>query len=220
MGGSEHDTPAARAEPGPHPLAEALAATLAAAGGEPRVLVVGAGSGRSLPPLLAAGARVDVLEADLERAAAASRRFANEARLRVARGFYDEPAPFEGGYAAAFSSHALLHGTTSDVARAVDAIRIRLAPGGAFVLTLGSKRDPRFGTGRAVAEDTFAPTSGSEANVAHAFFDAGGVRELLGAFALEEMCEANAGEAVGRWAHEPREAESIVHWWVRARLVQ
>jgi SAM-dependent methyltransferase len=220
MDGSEHVTPAAPAEPGPHPLATALAATLEVASAAPRVLVLGAGSGRNLPPFLAAGARVAVLESNPERAAAVSARFASAPGLSVAHGSYGEPAPFAGGFAAAFSSHALLHGTTSDVARAVAAIRVRLAIGGQFVLTLGSKRDPRFGTGRRVAADTFAPIAGSEAGVAHAFFDAAGVRALLGAFALDDVREAEAGADVGRWAHEPDEAEIIVHWWVRARLAQ
>jgi SAM-dependent methyltransferase len=212
-GVSDSDTTAGPAEPTPHPLALELAARLGAEA-LPRCLLLGIGRGRNLPPLLAAGAAVDAIEDDPERARAAIVRFAASAGVRVARARYAGPHPFSGPYAAALSTHALLHGTPTDVAAALAATHARLAPGAPFFFTLGNKRDPRFGTGVPVAPDTYVDETGSERGVAHCYLDATGVNALLAGFALEHLEERSG--AAGAWAHDAADAERIVHWFVRA----
>jgi hypothetical protein len=200
----------------PHPLARDLAGCLEA---DARVLLLGVGSGRNVPPLLAAGARVDVVEEDPERARAAVDRFAGDGRVRVVRARYAGPIPFAGGFAAALTTHALQHGSLGGVTGAVAAVRSRLAPGAPFFLTLGSKRDPRFASGRRIAPNVAAPLDGSEAGVAHVYLDEPEVRAVLAGFEIESANEASAAETAGRWAHPGAEADGLVHWFVRARRI-
>jgi hypothetical protein len=197
-----------------HPLASALAGTLLP---NARVLLLGIGSGRNVPALLAAGARIEAIEDDAERARAAQARFTSEPRVRISRAAYAGPYAFEGTIDGALSTNALLHGTPHHVAAAVAAARERLGPSAPFYVTLGSKRDPRFGVGRSPARDTFVPSSGSEAGVPHCYFDEAGVRGLMSGFAIEELVERSAAETAGSWAHAPEESASIVHWFVRSR---
>jgi hypothetical protein len=178
-------------------------------------LLLGIGSGRNVAPLLAAGASVDAIEADPELARAAIARFGRSGDVRVARSEYSGPYPFTGPYAAALSTNALLHGTPAAVAAALRATRERLAAGAPFLFTLGSKRDPRFGTGSVAGPDTFVSETGSERGVAHCYFDEAGVRALLAPLTLEGL-EERRGSA-GSWAHDADEAAAIVHWFVRAR---
>ncbi|MBD5657428.1 MAG: hypothetical protein IAI50_19930, partial [Candidatus Eremiobacteraeota bacterium] len=112
------------------------------------------------------------------------------------------------------------HGTPATIAAAIDAVRKRLAPKAPFFVTLGSQRDPRFGTGRLIAPGAFVTLDGSEAGVAHSYFDEAGVRKLFAGFTLDDVRETDASEIVGRWAHSERETAGIVHWWVRARRAQ
>lgn len=210
------DTPAEPPEPTPHPLASALAAALGTTDGW-RVLLLGIGTGRNVPPLLAAGARVDAVEDDPERARAARARFAGESRVRIARAGYGGPYPFAGSFDGALSTHALLHGTPQHVTAALTAVLNRLAPQAPFFLTLGSKRDPRFGTGRPAGPDTFIADDGSEAGVSHCYFDAAGARALLGSFAVDSLEERSATESAGTWAHTADEAATLVHWFARVR---
>jgi len=198
----------------PHPLARELARGLEAGA---RVLLLGVGSGRNVPPLLAADARVDVLEDDPVRARAAAERFAAEPRVRVTRARYAGPIPFAGGFAAALSTHALQHGSLGSVTAAVAGVRSRLGPGARFLLTLGSKRDPRFASGRRIDANVAAPLDGSEAGVAHVYLDEPEVRALLAGFEIESALEASAADTAGRWAHPGAEADGLVHWFVRAR---
>ncbi len=198
----------------PHPLAAELAARLTPGA---RVLLLGAGSGRNVPALLAAGARVDVVEDDAARARAAAERFAGEGRVRIARVRYAGPIPFAGGFAAALSTHALQHGSLGELTSAVAAVRSRLEPGAPFFLTLGSKRDPRFAAGRRIDANTAAPLDGSEAGVAHVYLDEPEVRAVLHGFAIESALEGSAAQTAGHWAHSAAEAAELVHWFVRAR---
>jgi hypothetical protein len=211
------DTPTVPEAPPAHPLALDLAERLASGQGE-RVLLLGIGSGRSVPPFLAIGARVDALEDDAERARAAAVRFAAEPRVRVVRARYVGPFPVAGGLMGALSTHALLHGTPSSVAAAVAAVRNRLRPGAPFFATLGSTRDPRFGRGVRLDEATFAPETGGEAGVPHVYYDETRARALFAAFAVESLVETAAAETVGRWAHDDADAATIVHWFVRASV--
>jgi hypothetical protein len=200
----------------PHPLAEALAQTLAARPEPARALLLGLGSGRNLPPLVAAGVYVDAVEQDAERALAAARRFAATPRTRIVRASYTGPYPFSFGYDGALSTHALLHGTRASVAAAVAAARNRLRAGAPFFLTLGSTADPRFGTGLRIDESSWAPADGSEAGVAHLYLDEQGARELLAGFDVRSLVESSAAETAGRWAHGEAEAVRLVHWFVEA----
>jgi len=181
-------------------------------------LLVGVGNGRNVAPFADTGIRVDAVEADTERARAASLRFAGTPGIRVARVPYAGPFPFSGGFAAALSTNALLHGAPADIARILAAIRSRLRPGGLCYATFGSTRDPRFGRGRRIDAATFAPESGAEVGVPHAYFDERRLRDVLGGFTIDEAREASAAATAGAWAHAPEEAAGIVHWFVKARL--
>ena len=202
-------TPGAAEEPVPHPLATRLAAELAPRTGA-RVLILGAGNGRNVPPLLHAGARVDILEEEPARAIAAMTRFAAQPRVRVTRGRYAGPYPFAGSFDAALSTHALLHGTPAAIGAALTAVRNRLVPGAPLFATFGSQRDPRYGRGTAVAPGTFAADSGDEAGVPHAYFDEPALRALLAGFSVRELGESAA--SAGSWAHAV-ETAALVHWF-------
>jgi SAM-dependent methyltransferase len=181
------------------------------------VLLLGLGNGRHLPPLLAAGHAVDVVEADPARAVEGATRWAGEPRVRIARARYGGPLPFAFGFDGALATHALLHGRPADVAAALSAVGARLRPGAPFAFTLGSSRDPRCGRGTPLAPGSWAPEDGPEAGVAHAYFDEERARALLGGWQLESLEEGSAAETAGGWAHTPREAAALVHWFVRAR---
>ena len=181
-----------------------------------RVLLLGVGNGRNVTPFTDAGVRLDIVEQDPARAREAAERYAATGSVRVARARYVGPYPYASGFTAALSTSALLHGSTDDVARAVAAVRARLAAGAPFFCTLGSTRDPRHGRGRRVAADTFAPDDGPEAGVLHAYFDDTGARAIFAGFTLDDVREGSAADTAGRWTHAAAEAADIVHWFVRA----
>jgi len=181
------------------------------------VLLLGVGSGRNVPPLVAAGASVDIVEADPERAREATIRFAAVPRVRVTRGSYAGPFAFSGGFAGALSTHALLHGGIAGIARAVAAIANRLAPGGALYTTFGSTNDPRYAAGSPIEPFVTAPRDGNEVGVPHAYFDERRLRALLEGFTIDTIVETSAAETAGRWAHDANEARTMLHWFVRAR---
>ncbi len=170
-----------------------------------------------MTPFTQIGLSVDILEQDETRAREAAARYAAGGLVRVHAGAYSEPYSFEGGFAGALSTSALLHGTADAVGRSVAAIRSALRRHAPFFCTLGSTRDPRFGRDRRVDDQTFAPESGSESGVAHAYFDESRLRAMLAGFEIDELREGSAAETVGAWAHTNDEAATIVHWFVRAR---
>ncbi len=215
-GVSGDDTPGAARAPLPHPLARELASSLPR-GNSTRILLLGVGSGRSVPTLLQAATRLEIIEEEPQRARAAAKSYANEPRIRVARVRYAGPYPFAAGFAGALATHALLHGSVAAIGAAIAAVRNRLAANAPFYFTLGSQRDPRFATGRRVDAATVVMETGSEAGVPHVYFDEEAVRALTDGFSLQDLREVNAAESVGRWAHAPEEAAAIVHWFVRAR---
>jgi hypothetical protein len=184
-----------------------------------RVLVVGYGSGRNLPPLLAAGLAIDLYEGDITRAAAAARRFAASSKVRIltALGSPDAANSTVPDCDGALSTHALLHGDAADLSAAIASIHARLRDGAPFYTTLGSTRDPRFGRGRRIDAATFAPDTGEEAGVPHVYLSEREVRAMLRDFTIESLDEVDASEHVGAWAHEPAEAATIVHWFARVR---
>jgi hypothetical protein len=183
-------------------------------------LVLGTGNGRNVTPFTQNGLSVDILEQDETRAREAAARYATVGLVRVHASDYAGPYPIDGGFAGALSTSALLHGTANAVGRSVAAVRLALRRDAPFFCTLGSTRDPRFGHGRRIDEQTFAPESGSEAGVAHAYFDESQLRALFGGFEIDELHEGSAAETVGAWAHTNDEAATIVHWFVRARRVE
>jgi hypothetical protein len=181
-----------------------------------RLLLLGIGNGRNVPPFRAAGIRVDCIEADVERARVARSR-SPDGTPRIIVAPYDELPACEVAYDGALSTNALLHGRASQIARTVATVRERLAPDAFFFATFGSVRDPRFGVGTRIDEATFTPASGSEAGIPHAYFDERRLRALLERFTIESIVEASAAETAGTWAHATDEAATIVHWFVRSR---
>ncbi len=212
-------TPSESQEPPPHPLAAELATVLGVRKEPQRVLILGIGSGRNVAPLAAAGVSIDILESDIPRARDAAIRFAGTPRTRVTRGTYAGPYAFGGGFSAALSTHALLHGRIGEIERALAAIANRLAPGGLLYATFGSERDPRYASGAPLEPFVSAPRSGSELGVPHAYFDEPHLRAMLAAFTIDDLEERSAAETAGRWAHDASEAETMIHWFVRASKI-
>lgn len=176
-----------------HPLAVELVARLQQPGA--RVLDVGAGSGRNSAALATAGFDVRSIP-DAESAS------------------FDAP---DASFAAAIGTHAFLHGTPASVAAMAARVARALKAGGFFYATFASKRDARFGTGTRIADDAFAPESGDEEGVAHAYFDETGVRRALAPhFDVDSITEEDVDAIVGRWAHAQQPTGSV-HWFVRAR---
>jgi hypothetical protein len=179
----------------PHPLAVRLIQALGAA--PARVIDVATGSGRNARALRAAGFEVVAIgdgDATPQRLAAEPRRFA-----------------------AAISTHGLLHGTPASIGALLHAVAERLEPGGLLHATFGSTRDARCGQGTAIEPYVYAPADGDERGVPHAFYDEPRLRALLEAtFDLDRIEERDAGESAGAWAHA-RPLERAVHWFVEAR---
>ncbi|MGH7706693.1 MAG: methyltransferase domain-containing protein [Vulcanimicrobiaceae bacterium] len=202
-------------EPG-HPLAVRLAEHFRDRPTAARVLVLGVGNGRNLPPLLAAGLIVDAIDDDPERVAAVRERFGDEPRLRVARADYPNPAALGRDYDGAVSSSAYLHGTPAKVRAALAALCLIARPGARLLFTLGSKSDSRFGLGSWIDDDTWAPIAGPETGVPHSYFDERDVRALLTAVDVVDLDERDVAAVVGRWAHVDDPRPPQVHWFVEA----
>lgn len=200
-----------------HPLAQELAAHLLRRNpASRRTLVVGLGSGRNLEPLLAARARCTIVDEDPARASAVLARLgaAEAVDLAPAGASYQDLARFGGGFDGALSTHVFLHGTVAAVSGALAVLAGSLSPGAPCFLTLGTTADPRCGHGTPVGDGSWAPSAGPEAGVPHAYFDREQARSALAPFASFEIAEGSG--SAGTWAHEPFEAERIVHWFVRA----
>ena len=180
----------------PHPLAVELIAVLGAGGA--RVIDFASGSGRNARALRAAGFEV----AEIGDADASARAIECIA----------------GTFAAALSTHGLLHGTDEVIGAAVEAIAGKLEPGGRLFATFGSVRDARFAQGLQIQPFVYAPADGDERGIPHAFFDESRLRALLEErFDLESVEERNADEIAGDWAHREKPLRSSAHWFVQAR---
>ncbi|HEV8020737.1 MAG TPA: class I SAM-dependent methyltransferase [Candidatus Lustribacter sp.] len=180
---------------GPHPLAERLIERYRTAGWDGPVLEVAAAEGRSTRAFEAAGIPI------------------------TATGDNDPYTQLPGerdSYAGAFSSHGYLHGATAKVRAGLAELRRVLRPGAPLYITLGSIHDHRFGFGEALDEWTYAPGDGPEIGIPHAFFDRDTIVELLRGFTIESLEEVDVTNIVGTWAHDPAEAEPILHWFVVA----
>jgi hypothetical protein len=168
------------------------------AGSAARVLEFASGRGRNTEALRAAGLTVVAVD---DRTAGST-------------------APLDGlsgPFAAALSTHGLLHGTPRTIGATLAGIAGLLAKGGPLYATFGSVRDARFGSGERIDEFTYAAESGDERGVAHAFFDRGRLRALLEAhFAILSLEEHDAGRSAGHWAHSERPLSAAVHWFAAA----
>ncbi len=123
-----------------------------------------------------------------------------------------------GPYAAALSTHALLHGTPDEIRAGLENVARALEPAAPFYATFGSVRDARYGVGTEVAPFTFAPVDGDEAGVAHAFFDETRLRRVLEeCWIVDDLRETNVDAIAGRWAHEQQPLHDAVHWFARLR---
>ena len=184
--------------PSPHPLAERLIERLQP-GAPARILDFASGSGRNAGAIRSAGFEV----------------------LAVDDGTAASDAPLAGvapGFAAAISTHGLLHGTPARIAAALRAIGDRLVPGGLLFATFGSTRDARFGEGTRIADFTYAPADGDERGVAHAYFDRERLHTLLEpSFEIESLEERGVDEIAGAWAHLERPLAGAAHWFAIAR---
>ena len=187
-----------RAVSQPHPLAQRLIQRLQTRP-QSRVLDFAAGSGRNGEAIRRAGFVVTAIGDD----AASS----------------DAPLAGAGaGFAAAISTHGLLHGTPPAIAARLRAIAGALDRGGLLFATFGSTHDARFGRGERIDASTYAPADGDERGVAHAYFD----RERLGAllaaaFEIESLEERGVDDVAGAWAHAERPLAGAVHWFAIAR---
>jgi hypothetical protein len=182
----------------PHPLAERLIERLGA-DARRRILDFASGSGRNERALRAAGFTVVAIE---DAAAASKTPFAG----------------VTGEFAAAISTHGLLHGTAATVAENLNSIAARLQHNGVVYATFGSSRDARFGMGNSIDESTFASTHGDERGIPHAFFDRTQLLGLLDRkFIVESLDERGVDEIAGGWAHRDRPLRGAVHWFVVAR---
>ncbi len=91
-----------------------------------------------------------------------------------------------------------------------------LKPNAPFYCTFASKRDARYGAGVLIDSDTYAPQSGDEAGVPHAYFDEAPLRELIEeAFVVESLREERVDDVVGSWAHAQQPTGSV-HWFLIA----
>ncbi|HEV3139921.1 MAG TPA: methyltransferase domain-containing protein [Vicinamibacterales bacterium] len=182
------------------------------------VLEIGTGSGRNTRALLDAGIAVTTVEDDAERAMRAAAAFEN-APCTVLRSAYTQIPAKAATFDGALSTHAFLHGTTVKIATMVRTVALLLKSGGLFYATFGSTHDARYGKGDRVEEQTFAPASGEEQGIPHAYFTQEGLRALLEPwYAIESVSERNVDDVVGAWAHPARPAGSV-HWFVRSARI-
>jgi hypothetical protein len=179
-------------------LAEGLIKRLHSRPGS-RILDFAAGSGRNGAALRQAGFEVTMVDD-----AAAS----VEAPL----------AGVTAQYAAAISTHGLLHGAPEAIAARVGAIADALGDGGLLYATFGSVHDARFGEGERIDDATFAPVGGDERGIAHAYFDRERLTTILERrFEVESLEERYVDAIAGSWAHRERPLERSVHWFAIAR---
>jgi hypothetical protein len=119
--------------------------------------------------------------------------------------------------AAGLSTHALLHGTPASLAHELGAIAGSLERDAPLYATFGSVRDARCGTGEERELHVYAPVSGDERGVAHAYFDRARLEALLAPrFTIETMDETGVDAIAGRWAHTTAPLRGAVHWFVVA----
>lgn len=138
-------------------------------------------------------------------------------RALMAAGLAVYTLPLQEPCAAGLTTHALLHGTTREIAEQLSAIARALEPHAPLFATFGSVRDARYGSGERHEPHVYVPLDGDEIGVAHAYFDEARLRALLAPhFTLESMREVDVDEIAGTWAHQNVPLRGAVHWFVVA----
>lgn len=177
---------------------------------------VGTGSGRNLLALVRAGLNVTSLDQDTERVSRLRTQYP-EVEPNLLCASYTQLPRVGNGYDAVLSTHALLHGEVSRIrALLAEILRVLGSEGRAF-FTLGCTADARFGEGRKIAKETFAPTSGDEQGVPHSYFDEKGAHDLLRGFVVEELSQHAVDDVAGKWAHQTSKLRGAAHWFVVAQ---
>jgi hypothetical protein len=202
MSVSDPMAPSSPLDPAPivraHPLALLLVERLRARPGA-RVLDFCTGSGRNAGALRAAGYDVTAIP---------------DAAADRSEFLMPGSAPF----AAAISTHGFLHGTRAAIAARTARIADRLESEAPLYAVFGSVRDARFGSGRRLADETFAPLDGDERGVAHTYFTRVQLDELLRVhYIVERLEETGVDGVAGTWAHRESPLSNAVHWFVIAR---
>jgi hypothetical protein len=128
--------------------------------------------------------------------------------------------PFDGisgRFAAALSTHGLLHGTVLTIGTNLAQIAALLEKNGVLYATFGSVRDARFGQGDAFDRWTYAPRDGDERGVRHCYFDRDRLTGLLDLhFAIESLEERPVDAIAGSWAHQGQPLSGAVQWFATA----
>jgi hypothetical protein len=178
-----------------HPLAYALIDRLNQKRIPGPVIEIGAGKGRNTRALVAAGLDVTPVE--------------------DATPYTQLPAR-SASMAAALSTHAYLHGTSSKLRLGIAELARVLRKGAPVLLTFGSIDDVNYGFGEQIDENTFVPGDGPEKGVPHVYLDRGGVVDLMRGFTIESLEQVDVDAVVGRWAHSESEPPGKRHWFVTA----
>jgi SAM-dependent methyltransferase len=172
----------------PHPAVAALVPVLKARGAK-HVLDLGCGIGRHALLFAEHGFVVEAIDG----AAAGldfARREATARGLRLRLRHADADAlPFANeGFDYVLSWNVIFHGSMGDVGRRLAEIWRVLKPRGLYQGTMLSKRDAQFGSGPAVAPDTFIRGSDPKAH-SHYYCDLVGLATLLAGFELLSLTQ-------------------------------
>jgi hypothetical protein len=125
--------------------------------------------------------------------------------------------PKRAAFAAALSTHTLLHGTAASLEHDLAIIAGALEDGAPFYATFGSTRDARYQRGTFIEPHVYAPEDGDERGVAHAYFDQVRLFDLLAPhFTVESMREVGVDDIAGKWAHQTAPLSGAIHWFVVA----
>jgi SAM-dependent methyltransferase len=108
---------------------------------------------------------------------------------------------------AVISLYVIYHNTLANMKKTIAEIHRVLRPGGLALLTFMSKRSYRYGRGRQLEPDTFAPDVGADEGIPHHFSDRGKVERLLNAFHLLQI-------DLDEWIDDQGQRHS--HWQVLA----
>ncbi|MFO8034512.1 MAG: class I SAM-dependent methyltransferase [Candidatus Bipolaricaulota bacterium] len=172
--------------------------------GAGRVLDVGCGAGRHMVFLARQGFQVygiDDSPAGLAHARAWVEQEGLEAEFR--RGEMTMLPYRDGFFDGVVCVFTIYHGTLAQVRKAVAEIRRVLRPGGAALITFKSRESYRFGCGRQIEPNTFAPDEGDDAGTPHHYSDRGEVEELLSGFSVLRLFHLQQGAK-----------EHLSAWWV------
>ena len=212
---SANDLPDTSEPPVAHPLAYDLARELASHASPVRVLLLGVGSGRNLPVLIAACAHVEAIEEDDARFRDVAARFP---LADVRRAAYAGPYPYAPGFAGTLSDARSLAWSPSRGHFGDRSGPRRIVAGRLFLyharLYAGSTL-----RGRSAYRRRYVRRHGGPGNRRRAFVFSmqTAVHDLFARFELTDLSEVSAAETAGRWAHSEADASTLVHWFVRAR---